>query len=90
MQVLNYFNTDDSNGMTLEHFQKGYTLFCFDLTPDAQCHAPYRSIHYNSSLRLELNFEKPLPKTVNVMLFAVFDSKLEITSLRDVIVSYNR
>ena len=90
MQVLNYFNTDDSNGMTLEHFEKGYTLFGFDLTPDAQCTAPYRSIQQSSSLRLELNFAKALPETITVMLFGVFDSRAEITALRDVIVSYNR
>lgn len=90
MRVLNYFNTDDSNGMTLEHFKDGYTLFGFDLTPDAQCSAPYRSIHFSSSLRLEMNFAKALPKTITVMLFAVFDSRVEITGLRDVITSYAR
>ena len=90
MSCLNYFNTDDSNGMTLEHFEKGYTLFAFDLTPDAECNAPYRSIHFNSSLRLELNFSKGHKLPITVMLFAVFDSHLEITGLRDVILSYNR
>ena len=90
MNVLKYFNTDDSNGMTIEHFKKGYNLYAFDLTPDAQCAAPYRSINYNSSLRLELNFAKALPGTINVLLFAIFDSKLEITERRDIILSYNR
>ena len=90
MHVLNYFNTDDSNGMTLEHYENGYTLFGFDLTPDAQCTAPYRSITQSSSLRLEVNFAKALSETITVMLFAVFDSRAEITALRDVIVSYNR
>ena len=90
MNVLNYYNTDDSNGVTLEHFKKGYTLWAFDLTPNADCHAAYRSINFNSSLRLELNFASALTKTINVLLFAVFDSKLEITGLRDVILSYNR
>ena len=90
MRVLNLFNTDDSNGLTLEHFKNGYTLFGFDLTPDAQCSAPYRSIHFSSSLRLEMNFSKALPKTITVMLFAVFDSRVEITALRDIITSYAR
>ena len=90
MNVFNYYNTDDSNGLTLNHFKKGYTLWAFDLTPNADCQAAYRNINFNSSLRLELNFEKPLTKTINVLLFAVFDSKLEITALRDVILSYSR
>ena len=90
MNVFNYYNTDDSNGLTLDHFKKGYTLWAFDLTPNADCQAAYRNINFNSSLRLELNFEKPLSKTINVLLFAVFDSKLEVTALRDVILSYSR
>lgn len=90
MNVFNYYNTDDSNGITLKHFKNGYTLWAFDLTPNADCQAPYRNIAFNSSIRLELNFDKPLSKTINVLLFAVFDSKLEITALRDVILSYTR
>ena len=90
MNAMNYFNTDDSNGMTLEHFQNGYTLHVFDLTPDANSQAPYRNIVKNTSLRLEMNFDSPLTSTINVMLFAVFDSKLEITKLRDVFMNYSR
>ena len=90
MRVLNYFNTDDSNGLTMEHFKGGYALFGFDLTPDAHCSAPYRSIHFSSSLRLEMHFAKALSKTITVMLFAVFDSRVEITALRDIITSYAR
>lgn len=90
MSTLNYFNTDDSNGITLEHFKEGYNLYAFDLTADGSCHAPHRSLNLNSSLRLELNFSKALAETINVMLFAIFDGKVEITKLRDVILSYNR
>ena len=90
MNAMSYFNTDDSNGMTIEHFKKGYTLYVFDLTPDANCNSPYRSIVKNSTLRLEMNFAKSLPSAINVMLFAVFDSKIEITKLRDVFMNYNR
>ena len=90
MRTLNFFNSDDSNGLTLHGFENGNSLYAFDLTPDANCHAKYRSVSRNSSLRLELRFEKALPETVNVLLFAIFDSKLEITKLRDIILSYNR
>ena len=90
MNALNYFNTDDSNGMTIEHFKNGYTLYVFDLTPDANSNSPYRNMIKNSSLRLEMNFEQALPKAINVMLFAIFDSKVEITKLRDVFMNYNR
>ena len=90
MTALGYFNTDDSNGMTIEHFEKGYTLYAFDLTPDANSNAPYRSVVTTSSLRLEMSFDTVLPTAVNVMLFGVFDAKLEITKLRDVFMTYTR
>lgn len=90
MNALNYFNTDDSNGMTLEHFKDGYTLHAFDLTADANTNATYRNLTKTSSLRLELGFASATKETINVMLFAIFDSKVEITKLRDVIMNYNR
>jgi hypothetical protein len=90
MTTLNYFNTDDSNGITLEHFKNGYNLYAFDLTPDANGHDKHRSVIVNSSLRLELGFKTPLAKAINVMLFGIFDGKIEITKLRDIILSYNR
>jgi len=90
MEAMNYFNTDDSNGLTMEHFKQGYTLYVFDLTPDANCEAPYRNISKSGSLRLELNFSTPLKQALNVMLFGIFDSKLEITKLRDIFMSYSR
>ena len=90
MKSLKFYNTDDTNGMTLDEFCDGFNLYAFDLTPDNNCQAKYRSVTRNSSLRLELSFRKNLPRTVNVLLFAVFDSKLEITKLRDIILSHNR
>ena len=90
MSTLNYFNTDDSNGMTIDHFLDGYNLYAYDLTPDASNQGSHRHLVKTGSLRLELNFAKPLPKPITVMLFAVIDTKLEITQLRDVVMSYSR
>ena len=90
MDTLNYFNTDDSNGMTMEHFLNGYNLYAFDLTPDASNQGLHRHLIKTGSLRLEMNFSKPLAQPVTVMMFAVVDAKLEITKLRDVTLSYSR
>ena len=88
MATLKYFNTDDSNGMTLEHFEDGYNLYAFDLTPDATNQGPHRHLTRTGSLRLELVFEKELTKPITVLMFAVLDAKLEITKLREVVMSY--
>lgn len=90
MQTLNYFNTDDSNGMTMEHFKDGYTLYAFDLTPDNTPQGPHRHHIRAGSLRLEMHFSTPLTAPVNVLLFAVIDAKLEISKLRDMFMSYSR
>ena len=90
MQTLNYFNTDDSNGMTMEHFKNGYNLYAFDLTPDNTNQGPHRHLIKTGSLRLELCFGKALTAPITCMLFAVTDAKVEITKLREVLMSYSR
>ena len=90
MQTLGFFNTDDSNALTYSDFANGYTLYAYDLTADNNTSASYRQSTMHNNLRLELTFKSDLSKTVNVILFAVFDSQVEITKLRDVLTNYTR
>ena len=90
MQTFHYLNTDDTNGLTYNEFGKGYTLYAYDLTADNDIAAAYRQTIPHSNLRLELYFKKDLANTINVLLFAVFDSHVEITKLRDVLTNYTR
>jgi hypothetical protein len=56
-----------------------------NLTPDMNasgaCGQPYRT----GNLRLELKFSKPLTETINVIIFAIRDGKIEITQDRQVL-----
>ena len=90
MQTFHYLNTDDTNGLTYKDFGNGYTLYAYDLTADNDISASYRQAITHNNLRLELTFARDLPKTINVLLFAVFDSHVEITKLRDVLTHYTR
>ena len=90
MKSFQYYNTDDTNGITLAHFLEGYNLYAFDLTPDGNCDADHRNITKSGSLTIKMKFGKALPSTVNVVLYPIFDAKLEITKLRDIIMSYSR
>ena len=90
MRVFNYYNSDDSNGMTLEGFANGTTIYAYDLTPDKTVDATHRQLITSKNLRLELNFTTDTPTTINVLLYAVYDSEIEITKLRDIITHYNR
>ena len=87
---LNMFNTDDSNGITYEQYKSGYFFMLYDMTPDSNLGSGSVNISKPGNLRLELSFESALRTTVNVLLYAIYDSKVEITQLRDVLASYQR
>ena len=90
MRALGYYNNDDTNGLTAREFAAGYNIYAFDLTPDKNVAASHRQAFINRNLRLELYFDKELSSTINVLLYGIFDSQLEITQLRDVITHYTR
>ena len=90
MKTFNYFNSDESNGLKPEEFANGYTIHAFDLTADKSLNAEHRQALTSKNLRLELFFKKDTPSTLNVLLYAVYDSMIEITQLRDVITHYTR
>ncbi|KAM6892598.1 uncharacterized protein F54H12.2-like [Xenentodon cancila] len=69
-----------------EDFAAGYTLFAFNLTPGDDCDA--LSPVSSGSLRLEMRFREPLPHTTTLIVYACFDSVLEINSKRQVLVDY--
>ncbi|XP_062835853.1 uncharacterized protein F54H12.2-like [Anolis carolinensis] len=70
-----------------EEYAKGYTLFAFDLTPDQEC-ADHYSLIKTGNLRAELRFAKPLPTTVNMLVYGVFDNVIEINHRRNVLFDY--
>lgn len=90
MQTFHYYNDDDTNGLTLNDFNKGYTIFAFDLTADKDIAAAHRQGRSTRNLRLDLTFNKATTETINVLLYAVYDSKVEITQHRDTITHYTR
>ena len=90
MQTFKYYNSDDTNGLTPYDFIHGYTIFAFDLTSDKDITAAHRQGHNTKNLRLDLSFESDTKQTINVLLYAVYDSSLEITHQRDVITHYTR
>ncbi len=86
-QTLDLYNVDDSRNITYDDFLDGYTLFGFNLTPDASVsgHAqPFK----DGNLRLEMRFAEALPSTINVVVLAIFDGQMEITRQRDIILDY--
>ena len=90
MRALNYYNTDDTNGFTPQEWANGYTIYSFDLISNKDVSTSCLQANLSKNLRLELSFEKALPSTINVLIYAVTESMVEATKLRDVITHYNR
>ena len=79
-----HLNTNLTNGIDLEKFARGgYTFFTFNLTPDFDYNQ--RQMPRDGNLRLEVKFAKPLDKAINVLIYATFDSELQITKNREIV-----
>ena len=89
METFGYYNSDDTNGLTMKEFSGGYTIYAFDRTPDNDISSNYRHPNLGEDIRLDLTFKTALSETINVLIYAVFDSQVQITKLRDVIADYH-
>lgn len=69
-----------------DDFNNGYSLFVFNLNPadDNDALSPLS----NGNLRLEMRFRVPLQHTTTLIVYACYDSILEINSKRQVLVDY--
>lgn len=73
--------------ITRAEYPDGYCLYAFDLTPDLSS-GIHTSLIKQGNLRVGLQFAKPLPSTVNLILFAEFDSVIEIDHNRNVTLNW--
>ncbi|XP_077093892.1 uncharacterized protein F54H12.2-like [Siphateles boraxobius] len=68
-------------------FLNGYTLYAFNLTPDEEC-GQHVSLVKSGNIRVEARFRQPLPNTINLIIYSVFDSILEVSNRRQVLIDY--
>jgi hypothetical protein len=81
-----HLNTNINNGISIEQWKNNYSFFTFNLTPDfdmKQCQMPR-----DGNLRLEVTFAKELASSINVIIYGMFDSQIQITKNRDIIVDH--
>lgn len=75
-----------SHQISLEDFQKGFFLLAFDLDPDSRSEGCLSLLELGS-IRIEARFSKTLDKTITCLIYAEYDSKLEIDRHRNVILN---
>ncbi|XP_039597116.1 uncharacterized protein F54H12.2-like [Polypterus senegalus] len=78
---------DQALSITHSEFSQGYTVFAFDLTPDQECGGRF-SLVKTGNMSFELCFHVPLPWTVNLIVYAIFDNIIEINQRRNVLYDY--
>ena len=78
LQNTQILNTNHDNGIDFADFSKnGYAFFTFNLTPDFDMNQVQQA--RDANLRLDMHFAEALPNAINVIAYAIFDAKIEIT-----------
>ncbi|GFY34301.1 uncharacterized protein F54H12.2 [Trichonephila clavipes] len=84
----NLFLNSEGLHLSRSEFSKGYSLFfLFDLSPDL-CEGEHFNLIRHSNLRVELKFNKALNETVSLIVFAEFESLIEINKTRNVLFDF--
>lgn len=78
--------------ISYSEYSKGRTIFGFNFSPDLSdgCMASnYINPINNGSMRIEIHFKKPLPETINVLIYSEFDNLIMIPEDRNAILDYH-
>ncbi|XP_069068472.1 uncharacterized protein F54H12.2-like [Pleurodeles waltl] len=70
-----------------EGYGAGYTLFAFDLTPDLE-DGDHHNLIKNGNLKAEIRFTQALATSVNMDVFSVFDSVIQVNHARQLMFDY--
>jgi hypothetical protein len=71
-----------TNGITQDDYKNGKTIFFFNTTSDTSSDAHFDLVR-NGNIRIELTFDQPLKKSVNVVLIASKPSIIKVDANRN-------
>ena len=78
---------DAGNGISREQFKNGCAIFAFDLTPQMNSNDDCFELK-SGNIRVEIHFASAVAATLTILVFAEFDSLLQIDSSGNVAVDY--
>ncbi|PIK45254.1 hypothetical protein BSL78_17875 [Apostichopus japonicus] len=84
---LNSMFSDKGNQISRSDYAKGYTLYAFDMTPDLASGGHF-NLRKNGNVRLEMQFEHALTRSVNVVVYAEYDAVVEVDKTRNVFIDF--
>ena len=71
-----------------EDFENGYSLFVLNLARDDELDNEAISMGVDGTCRLDLRFRTALQRTVSLVVYACYDSMIQINSRRQVLMEY--
>jgi len=83
-------NKDEGTDVTLADYDRGYSVYAFDLTPDRANEGTHFNLIKDGNVRVDMTFGTALPNTINVVAYGEFENVLEIDGARNVIVDYGK
>ncbi|KAM4012540.1 uncharacterized protein F54H12.2-like [Anomaloglossus baeobatrachus] len=86
-QISGKQRSDSALAIDREEFMDGFTLFAFDLSPDQEPGGHF-SLVKTGNLRAEVRFAVATPHTVNMIVYALSSTILEINNRREVLFDY--
>ena len=81
-------NNNGGNLISRSEYPGGYTLYCYELSPDGDTCNEHFNVVKNGNLRLDLNFGTALPHTVDVIVYAEFQNIIEVDKNRNIIFDF--
>jgi hypothetical protein len=85
---LGKLGQDWAPDITVEEYKSGYTLWCVDFTKDQEAQTDKFHLIQTGNLRVEVQFAANVARTLNGVMYAVFDNMLEINKQREVSIDY--
>ena len=80
-------NANEGIDISRDEYKDGYTLFGFDLSPSI-CNGGHSEPLKQGTLKIELEFQKALPSTISVIVYAEFENIVTVDKFRNVIKNY--
>ena len=83
------YGSDEGNMLSRDEYSKGYTLCCFNLSPDLNYEDDHYSTAKHGNLDVAVTFSEGLAEPVIMMVLAEFDNTIELDRYRQVSMDYS-